>query len=394
MGACVQTIADGSAYAVTERSGVVKVVEGPATICRASCCSREVHELGIEAAGEAEYLEVKFRDGHTELHAGPKNMVIHPVDHVSINVRSAITIGDQELIAVYRKGENGVVKRQLVRGPALYVPQSTSEWVHEFVWTGPANKDADSTDAPARKKIGALRFTKLKTIPGKMYFDVENVRTKDNALITVKLMLFYKLTDIDTLLDTTSDPMSEFINSVSADVIQWCAPKKFDDFLAATDVLNTLAPYTTLCSQAEKMGYQVTSVVFRGYTAPGTIQKMHDNAIEKRTALALAKESEEEEQKLADYRLQKQSERAAKEQQLALEKLENEIALTQKKAEADREVKRMAQQQELERLRDIRALDSKKDSPWKYLISKDCQLPAVYQCGTMLASDNGARSVR
>merc|ERR1719428_2185982 len=101
------------------------------------------------------------------------------------------------------------------------------------------------------------------------------------------------------MLDNTNDPFGDFINAVSADIIEWCATKKFDEFLAATDVLNTLEPYSQLQGAASKIGMQIEKVVFRGYEAPGALQKMHDSAIERRTALTLAKEAEEEEQRLA-----------------------------------------------------------------------------------------------
>ena len=69
-----------------------------------------------------------------------------------------------------------------------------------------------------------------------MYFDVESVRTKDNALITVKLMIFYQLSHVETMLDNTNDPMADFINAVSADVIEKINALKFIaiNFISAT----------------------------------------------------------------------------------------------------------------------------------------------------------------
>merc|ERR1712048_1230560 len=193
------------------------------------------------------------------------------------------------------------------------------------------------TDAPARKKTGALRFTKLRTIPGKMYFDVEGVRTKDNALITVKLMVFYQLKDVVKMLENTNDPMADFINSMSADIIEWCAPKTFDEFLSETEALNTLAPYSQITTSAPKIGYHIDRVVSRGYLAPNSLQKMHDSAIEKRTSLKLAKESEEEEQKLQDFRLGKQAQRAEQQQKLEMEKLNHELLMKKNRAENERQ---------------------------------------------------------
>merc|ERR550525_1365539 len=112
--------------------------------------------------------------------------------------------------------------------------------------------------------------------------------------------------------------MADMINAVSADIIEWCAPKEFSEFLAETEGLNTMKPYNQLQSTAKKIGYAIDKVVFRGYSAPPSIQRMHDNAIEKRTALLLAQESEEKEQALADFKLQREAERAAKQQELEM----------------------------------------------------------------------------
>merc|ERR1711998_23218 len=58
------------------------------------------------------------------------------------------------------------------------------------------------------------------------------------------------------------------------------------------------------------MGLAASKVVFRGFIAPQRLQKMHDDAIERRTKLVLERESEIQEQKLKDERLAKEEERA------------------------------------------------------------------------------------
>lgn len=153
-------------------------------------------------------------------------------------------------------------------------------------------------------------------------------------------MLFYKFTSVEEMLDNTNDPFGDFINAASADIIEWCATKTFDEFLAATDVLNSMEPYSQLQAAASKIGMHIEKVVFRGYEAPGKLQSMHDGAIEKRTALQLAAEAEEGEQKLADYKLEKESERAARKAKLDMENLSHEIAMKQRAAECDHEQKK------------------------------------------------------
>merc|ERR1712232_276671 len=130
--------------------------------------------------------------------------------------------------------------------------------------------------------------------------------TKDDALVTVKVMIFYRLKDIDVMLKETHDPIADFINSVSSDVIEFVAGKSFEQFKAATDQLNNLNVYQQLTSRAKGIGFEVTKVVFRGYVAPDRLQKMHDDAIERRTKLALDREHEDQAQLLLDLQLDRE----------------------------------------------------------------------------------------
>ena len=84
-----------------------------------------------------------------------------------------------------------------------------------LAWRGPKN--------PNRKLPRALQFKKLRIIPDQMYFDVSDVRTADDALLEVKLMVFFELIDIERMLDQTHDPIADFINALSADVIDFAA---------------------------------------------------------------------------------------------------------------------------------------------------------------------------
>eukprot|EP00931_Biecheleriopsis_adriatica_P116912 TRINITY_DN92495_c0_g1_i1.p1 TRINITY_DN92495_c0_g1~~TRINITY_DN92495_c0_g1_i1.p1 ORF type:complete len:430 (-),score=99.27 TRINITY_DN92495_c0_g1_i1:25-1242(-) len=380
------TVASGDAAAVFYGNGEVDVIHGPRRVLWT--CGRRFQPLERSVASENEYLKLKFKNGRTELQPGPVSMFCHPTEHESVTCHPAVTLRDQELIVVYRKSdetEPGTVKRELVQGPGLYIPSSVCEWVHEFSWTGPATRDED-VNAPARKVPNAVKKSKLLLIPGKMYYDVEGVRTKDNAMITVKLMIFYRLAQVEVMLDNTNDPMADMINAVTADIIEWCAPKDFSDFLAETDSLNTMNPYSQLQATAQKIGYALDKVVFRGYAAPASLQRMHDSAIEKRTALCLAKESEEEEQALADFKLQRNADRAAKEQELEMQKLEHDLAMKRMSAELQREQQKMDHAIEFERLKAIRSLDGAGDTAMaQYLVAKDCQMPPVVQCATMLS---------
>eukprot|EP00931_Biecheleriopsis_adriatica_P067180 TRINITY_DN41368_c0_g1_i1.p1 TRINITY_DN41368_c0_g1~~TRINITY_DN41368_c0_g1_i1.p1 ORF type:complete len:497 (-),score=91.83 TRINITY_DN41368_c0_g1_i1:302-1792(-) len=351
-------------------------------------------------ASEGEYLEVTHLDGNIEFTPGPASLVVDPEKYTSVEIKSAVRIGDQEIIVVYRKtpsastqplGGTAEVQRHLIQGPRIYIPESPSEWTHQFCWTGNAETGSEKgwdTASRARKKTNALKFEKLRTSPGKMYYDVESVRTKDNASITVRLMLFFSYSSIEKMLDSSNDPFGDMINAVTADVIEWCAPKTFDEFLASTDRLNTLDVYIQLKSQVLSIGMEIQKVVFRGYEAPAKLQAMHDDAIEKRTKLALARESEEEEQKLADFKLEKEIERSAREHKLTAEKLEHELAMEARSFEEKQRQKQDEINIEIDKLKAYKSVDwfSTFDTTSYLLATHTPVVAPTIQCATLQTS--------
>ena len=67
----------------------------------------------------------------------------------------------------------------------MFVP-AANEWLHQFSWHG-------TDPAGGKHKIPhALQFFKLRVIPDQTYFDVQDVRTADDALLVVKLMIFFE----------------------------------------------------------------------------------------------------------------------------------------------------------------------------------------------------------
>jgi hypothetical protein len=311
-----RTVRQGERVAVWDYRGRLRIVDGP----RRMLLWREtVQPLPRFTAAADEYLVVDFQDGHSEHVRGPAAVWLDPVAHKKVRTEAALPVDANEAIVVYRRaGEQ--VDRRIVRGPAMFVP-TEEEWLHPFRWHG-----ADPRDA--RRKIPeALKFVKLRVIPDQLYFDVESVRTADDALLVVKLMVFFELADIETMLDQTHDPIADFINAVTADVIAFVGADPFEEFKKQTDRLNDLAAYANLVRRAERIGYKINKVVYRGYAASDKLQAMHDNAIEMRTGLKLEAETEDQAQALADLKLRRQAERAAQERELQRLQAEHQVGL-------------------------------------------------------------------
>ena len=397
----LQTIRDGERVAVWDRAGRVEFISGPR---RVLLRGRKVEPLVRYAAGAGQYLVVRFKDGRAQHLHGPAAVWFHPVEHAEVRVVQAIGLDANEAVVVYSQeggatGEPDRVGRRVVRGPALFMP-AANEWLHEFSWHG-------ASPADAKKKVPrALRFNKLRVIPDQMYHDVEDVRTADDALLVLRLMIFFELASIETMLDRTHDPVADFINAASADLMDFASGLTFEKFKERTEALSDLATYRQLTARAERIGYKISKVVYRGYHASTKLQAMHDGAIEARTKLRLEAETEQQAQDLSDLKLRRELDRAAQrrameEQDLAhanrLKAMEHEERLRQAQAAraAELEAKRSADEVALrhlaetnrEKLSFLRAMEAMHVDLTRYLV-------AQYQHPDRLIRIDGGRSAR
>lgn len=304
MGAKNTHIVRDSEAAAYWNEGKLEIIEGPAVIYPAK--DSVVEPIQFFSANERQYLKVEFSDGHTEHIPGPVRMMQHPTEHRSIDVCRANEVSADEVIVVmtkaHKKAGDGRMERQVIRGPCMHIP-AVGEVQQEFSWHG------SDPNNPGRKCPNALRFTKLRVIPDQMYLSVPEVRTSDDALVVINLMIFYELRDVETMLNRTHDPIADFMNAATADVILFAATLSYELFLEKTDLLNKLESYPQLVTRAKSIGFDVTKVVYRGYTAPPRLQSMHDDAIQARTQLRLEAETEEQAQRLADMKLTKEFQR-------------------------------------------------------------------------------------
>jgi len=353
------TIAQGEKWNICMTSGKIQSVEGPKV---AWVWGDKLVQLEQVSATQSQYLWIQFLDGRADIIQGPSSVHLDTSKHKQVKVKDAVSLTESEVLVVYRDDgavpteacttPKQIVTRHVIRGPCLHVPKNASEWVHQFSWHGSISNDPDHN---GRKVKGAVKFTKMRVCPEQTYFDVENVRTKDDALVTIKVMIFYRLKDIDVMLRETHDPTADFINSVTSDVIDFVAGKTFEEFKASTDNLNNLSCYPQLTSRAKGIGFEATKVVFCGYGAHQRLQKMHDDAIERRTKLALERENEDQEQKMQDMKLAHEAERLRKRQIMEKETKAHERELQKESFEAQQQETRRDRSSRLEHLRNMQS---------------------------------------
>ena len=327
-------VEEGQRALMVRPDGRMEVITGPRRIWHGR---NEFRRMNHFVAHPGEFLIVRFRDGRQEHRPGPAEVWFDPRIHLNISREDALQVAAREAVVVYsRAAENEPVSRRIVYGPTLFVP-APGEWLHTFTWHG-----ADGGSEGARKVAKGLIFQKLWLMPDQMYHDVTDVRTADDAVLTIRLMMFFELLDIERMLDTTHDPIGDFINAATSDVVDFTGRHSFESFKQNTGRLNDIETYRQLTSRAAQCGYRINKVVYRGYGAPDRLQAMHDQAIEARTKLQLERATEQQAQELEDYKLKAQMARAIQRRTEQSAEVEAELELTRRRSEAELKAKEAA----------------------------------------------------
>lgn len=312
------TVKDGERLAVWDRRGHLSFIDGPS---RSLLFFKKIEFVKRFDADSQHYLSICYKDGKKEHIPGPTFLFFDPLRHKSISVSHSINLNNDEAMVVYQQTmEDGAsqINRKIIKGPALYTP-SSSEWVQEFLW-------GQSEDSDASGETGQ---TKLKLVPEQMFVDVDNVRTTDDALLTLNFMIVFQLQNIERMLAETHDPISDFTTAVCSDVLRFSSKLTFEAFKGFTDELNKISAYTNLLETAQTDGFRIVNVVFRGYQPTAALKAMQERNVEVRTRLQLERETEEQQAKLLAFKQHAKFERDQERYQMEILEKEHEIAMGQ-----------------------------------------------------------------
>jgi hypothetical protein len=323
-------VEEGQRALMRKPDGSMAVIVGPRRVWRGSNIFTLMRHY---VAHPGEFLILRYRDGRQEHLPGPADVWFDPRVHQEITRQDALQLAAKEAVVVYSKKTSEVTKtsevsRRIEYGPAQFIPQP-GEWLHTFSWHA-----SEGGHLGVEKVPNALVFQKLWLMPDQMYHDVQGVRSADDAVLTVRLMIFFELVDIEGMLDTTHDPIGDFVNAATSDVVAFTGRHAFDAFKQNVTALNELETYRQLAARAQQCGYRINKVVFRGYGAPAALQQMHDQAIQARTKLQLDRATEQQAQDLENYKLDCQIDRADKRRTEQSSELEHELELSRRRQES------------------------------------------------------------
>jgi hypothetical protein len=322
-------VEEGQRVLVRESDGTLQIVQGPKRIWR---WLRTFQPMRHFIAHPGEFLIVRYRNGRQEHLVGPAEIWFDPRVHQGITSEAALQLSDKEAVVVYsKKAEGDAIARRIVHGPAQFMPQP-GEWLHTFTWHASQGGHLGAVKIPK-----GLVFQKLWLLPDQMYHDVADVRTADDAVLTIRLMIFFELINIERMLETTHDPIGDFVNAATSDVIAFVGKYDFEAFKRNVTQLNELDTYRQLASRAEQCGYRINKVVYRGYGAPDALQKMHDEAIEARTKLQLQRATEQQAQDLENYKLDCQITRSIKRREEQSAEVDHDLDMVRRRHQAELE---------------------------------------------------------
>jgi len=141
-----------------------------------------------------------------------------------------------------------------------------------------------------------------------------------------------------------------------SDVILTISKTTFPKFKASTEVMNDLKTYRETLAFAQKIGVRIHRVAFKGYRAGEALQDTQDQAIRSRTQLMLEEEKERKAQTLLDLKLEKDQERAARQQELELKQMRSTLELERLRVEHELAVEASRQEKELKYMQSLTAL--------------------------------------
>lgn len=262
-------VPDGDKVVVWDEQGEERSYRGPAAVnvhpdANIFFCPRTV----LDADQKVLVIDT---EGHEQVRSGP--LVFHTGPRDQIREYRLVRLACNEAVCVVR--QDGV--REIVLGseqPRLFL--DPREKLHRFVLTG--GGDADGFG----KQPGALAFETLRLQPSQAYFAFP-VRTADNAVLILKLMIFMEVKHPDLFI-LRDDPFAVMFNFIMAEATALVGSLSFDSFKdhpgsRLQEHFASTGDGTPMLQFAEKYGLDVSKVVLRGWMAEDRqVQKILDQA--------------------------------------------------------------------------------------------------------------------
>jgi hypothetical protein len=98
-------------------------------------------------------------------------------------------------------------------------------------------------------------------------------------------------------------------SAICADIVSFVGKLSFEEFLNECHKLNNLNNHPQLMQRAQRIGYEIKSVIYNGYHSSDTLQDIQDNAIQLRTMMRLNTEVNNQKQEVLSLNLNSETKR-------------------------------------------------------------------------------------
>ena len=129
------------------------------------------------------------------------------------------------------------------------------------------------------------------------------------------VMVFMQLVDVEKLLNSTHDPVTDLKVSITADLTEFVSKCTLDQLKERTHELNDLKMFRQSTQRADQIGYKVSKVTYRGYGFSRDIDAMLKQNLVDETKLKIEKETAVKEQDIEDMKSLRRVDRHLKEKE-------------------------------------------------------------------------------
>ena len=288
-------IPEGEKARITHWNGKVALLDGPS---RSPWFSRVelFHKLIIPEKEQGYVIDEK---GVYEEVMGPNVVYIHPEGEYKPHQRVELA-NYESMVIIDEDGAINIKKGN--ETPTIWVKDR--QRIHNFHWTGSQGDTEEKTP-------GALNIQRLRLQETQTYFSFP-VRTRDNIVAMLRLMLYYGYGDIQKLIDN-NDPLGAMYNKIMATMVGFVAEMPFDDFKEGTN--EKVAGHELFTGDKHfftDLGLDIKDVVVRAWEPVDmAVQRVLERAATIQTEKAL--DAAEHERKMAQLTFEGQELTKAKE---------------------------------------------------------------------------------
>lgn len=323
---------DGEAVAVWNRYGEHRQVIGPRLV---RLFFSTIRFLDKKTAGPKEYLRVSLTNGNVEHMRGPVTLYANPVMHSRVEVLPAITLlAASDCIVVHRQADTGFDKSSQPSG-------LSNESIHRVIVKGPNTY----YPGPRETLLMCPQFLSKRGAEDCVYsaasrpwtVEVSYGANKSKGKLT--LAFRFAVTDVELMLDHTSDLMGDLLEAVIADLTNFSSTTAD---INALERLNSFSFFPILLGRSASMGVSMEAVAYRGYELSAESKRDEDREKEMNMKISnQAMQAEQEERRIA-------ADIAARRARLAMEHDLDDAVLAGKQARLVAEQEFYQKQQEYE----------------------------------------------